>query len=97
MDTDNRIGPLLKRARKAVPGLTQDQVAEHIGISRWTYVACENNRQGFRQEWVYLLPKAMCDAVVPHFTRQLKEQIDGMAKLMTQRIQRPTGASWRAP
>ena len=88
-NTDFTTGAILKRARLA-DDRTQIEVANILGISKWTYIALENGRGTFHHEWISRLPEGMRNAVIQGFEnrhratiRENEEAIEALHKLMT--------------
>jgi transcriptional regulator with XRE-family HTH domain len=69
------LGTILKRAR-TLAELTQIEVADRLGVSRWTYIALENGRGTFHSEWIDKLPDVMRNPVIMYFQREHQKAIE---------------------
>lgn len=63
---DYSTGAILKRARLKTD-LYQTEVADLIGIPKWTYIALEHGRGLFDYEWLALLPRAYRQSAIRDF------------------------------
>jgi transcriptional regulator with XRE-family HTH domain len=99
------LGKVMKRAR-LLANMTQIEVADYLGISRWTYIALEQGRGLLHNEWIDQLPQAMRNPVIDYLAERHfaagKEQIAAGEELLTHKLpvpetrhRRPTGAAPR--
>lgn len=102
MPTLDALGPIMEEARLATVDpatgkpMTQVQLAELLGISRWTYNRVVNGHAQLRTEWVRLLPLPIREPVVRYLQRRHEQQRDVLNDWLHEpaprRIRRPTAS-----
>ena len=74
------IGGMLREAR-FIQDMTQQEVADAIGVSLWTYNRLENGRRHFDQRWVERLPNGLRQPIVKHLQDLCHERLEFLHRL----------------
>ena len=95
------IGEVLREAREAAD-LRQGELANMLGISRWTQNRLESGHGYFRMEWLRLLPAAMREPVVTAIQALYEAEVEALDPLIptpepppVPLVKRPTGSAKR--
>jgi transcriptional regulator with XRE-family HTH domain len=92
MSTNTELGRVLRATREAA-GLTQNELADCLGVSLWTYNRFENGARVLKgDDWVERLPPVMRRPVVACLTREHERQIAHLRRMGRgeRRLLRPT-------
>jgi DNA-binding XRE family transcriptional regulator len=81
----NKVGIVLRNARRNA-GYTQEQVAEMLGISLWTYNRLENGRRTFDQDWIECLPQNLRLPVIRYLRSQFESEITRLETYIPARV-----------
>ncbi len=74
------LGRVLRDARRNA-GLTQQEIADMLDISLWSYNRIENGRRTFTTAWISKLPMAVRMPLIRMFTEQYESKIRVMQRL----------------
>ena len=74
------IGGMLREAC-FIQDITQQEVADAIGVSLWTYNRLENGRRHFDQRWVERLPNGLRQPIVKHLQDLCHERLEFLHRL----------------
>lgn len=87
---DTEMARILRQARVDA-GLTQLEVANYLGVARWTYHRAETGYRDFSSDWVRRLPLSMQRPIASYLETVLLLQAAEMSKI-ARRVRRPSGA-----
>jgi len=71
----NQIGDAIRKARTNAE-LTQQEMADNLGISLWTYNRLENGKRTFDTEWLAKLPYGMRPTIAAVLSARYRAQLD---------------------
>jgi len=88
------LGLIMEDARKAM-GLHQNELADMMGVSRWTLNRVINGHAQLQDEWIDLMPMPVREPVIRYLQQMYLREADRLNErlLPPSRIRRPTGAA----
>jgi hypothetical protein len=79
--SDIIIGRMLRDARFA-ENMTQQEVADALGVSLWTYNRLENGRRHFDEAWIERLPVGLRQPIVKYMESRCHAQLDFLRRVL---------------
>jgi DNA-binding XRE family transcriptional regulator len=87
-DENLEIEQIIKNVRHDF-GMTQEEMADYLGVNKWTYIAFENGRGDFHTSWLTNLPRDVRKRIVTRLVRREQRIISYLRDLVEEPEEEP--------